>query len=78
MINNITVVKDFEDSVKCFIADKPECNINFGSDCVYLPYLNTTQISAKSEGKCLKVSLANFCSEQLIAIETENITCPVG
>ena len=29
----------------CVIADKPECNINFGSYCVYLPYLNTTQIS---------------------------------
>ena len=32
-----------------FIADKPECNINFGSDSVDLPYLNTTQVSAKSE-----------------------------
>jgi len=54
---------DFADSVYCLIADQPECNINFGSDCVYLPYLNTTQISAKSEGKYLKVSLANFCLE---------------
>ena len=27
----------FADSVNCFIADKPECNINFWSDCVYLP-----------------------------------------
>jgi len=25
---------DFTGSVKCFIADKPECNINLGSDCV--------------------------------------------
>ena len=78
MINNITVVKDFEDSVKCFIADKPECNINFVADSVSLPYLNTTQVSVKSEGKCLKVSFANFCSEYFISIETENITCPVG
>ena len=45
---------------------------------VYLPYLNTTQFSAKLEGKRMKVSLANFCSELLISIETENITGPVG
>jgi len=44
------------------IADKPECNIKVVSDYVYLPYLNTTQIGVKLEGKCLKVSLANFCS----------------
>ena len=25
---------DFADYVYCLIADKPECNINFGSDCV--------------------------------------------
>jgi len=31
------------------IADKPGCTIIFGSDCVYHPYLNTTQISVKSE-----------------------------
>jgi len=53
------------------IAIKPEYNINFGSDC---GYLNTTQISAKSEGKCLKVSLANLF--RIVNIETENITCP--
>ena len=38
---------DFAGSVNCFIADKPECKINVVSDCVYLPYLNTTQISVK-------------------------------
>jgi len=54
---------DFAGFVNCLIADKLECNINFVSDCVYLPYLNTTQISAKSEGKCFKVLLAIFCSE---------------
>jgi len=53
----------FAESVHCLIADKPECNIIVGSDCVYLPYLNTSQISAKSEGMCLKVSLANVCSK---------------
>ena len=40
--------------------------ISISDQTVCLPYLNTTQISVKSEGKCLKVSLANFCSELLI------------
>ena len=35
--------------VNCLIADKPGCTIIFGSDCVYHPCLNTTQISVKSE-----------------------------
>ena len=47
---------------------------------MYLPYLNTTQISAKSEGKCLKVSLAKFCSEwdehdEKLARPTSDLTC---
>ena len=29
---------------------------------------------SKSNFKCLKVSLVNFCTESIISIETENIT----
>ena len=54
---------DFADSVNCFIADKPKCNINYWWDCVYVPYLNTTQNSAKSERQMFDGFFRNFCSE---------------
>jgi len=48
------------------------------SDCVYLPYLKHYTDKCEidvcimcSEGKCLKVSLANFCSESyLLRVKT--------
>ena len=73
--------------VNCFIANKPECNINFGSDCVYLPYLNTTQISVKTQvfegffGKLL-FRIVNYLLRLKISRvwmeHDEKLTCPTS